>query len=53
MLILFFTENVNDKDSTKQTSKNITLPESEKILNGPILSNEYNESDRHGNDKVI
>lgn len=42
------TANLNDKDTTKVTSKNVEI--SEKILNGPLMSDENNESLR--NDKV-
>lgn len=47
---MYSTENLDERGSTKPTSKHIAI--SEKILNGPLMSNENNESDRVGNDKV-
>lgn len=44
-------KNLNEHDNQKQTSKHVTM--SEKILNGPIMSDENNESNRPRTDDKV
>lgn len=46
--VCVLTENLNEKSITKATAKQI----SEKILNGPMMSDENNETDHLRNDRV-